>query len=173
MGNQASNGCCNDGYDPNALYDREEPLQPEEEAKFMNSVVNGCDTHIVFADGTSMPCSIVYDLAGDCLHLMVDDKRRVINLRDVEDVLGVDSVAGLSNVDKSMIIDPNIVAFRLGSTQKAILIRFDDKVECKGFYQFLKEIILENQQKTSEHESSTTSPPPEEQLTVPSQTVIF
>ncbi|GFE55124.1 IMC sub-compartment ISP3, putative [Babesia ovis] len=169
MGNQPSSVCCDAISDANAMLERHKELTPEEEIDFMNNMVNGCDTQIVFADGSSMPCTVLYDLAEDCLHLLVDEKKRVVPLRDVEEILGIDSVAGLSNVDKSLIIDPHIVAFRLLSTKKAILLRFEEIKDSQGFYHFLKEIIQENGETT--HQSVPSSPPPEDET--PSHTIIF
>ncbi|GIX63512.1 IMC sub-compartment protein ISP3 [Babesia caballi] len=173
MGNQPSTACC---YGPNGaslMSARDAPLKPEEEATFMNTVVNGCETEIVFADGNSMPCSVVYDLAEDCLHLVVDEKRRVIALGDVEEILGANSVAGLSSADQPLIMDPHIVAFRLTSTKKAILLRFKDVNASKGFYHFLKEIIRENAEKSQEAGSAPESAESEEEAQQPSHTVIF
>ncbi|ORM41809.1 uncharacterized protein BXIN_0592 [Babesia sp. Xinjiang] len=168
MGNQNSSGCCDAFCDTKNMLDRDELLTPEEEMDFMNAMVNGCDTHIVFADGGSMPCSVLYDLAEDCLHLVVEEKKRLIALNDVEQILGVDSVAGLSNVDKTLIVDPRIVAFRLKSTKKAILLRFQEVKESQSFHQFLKEIIRENAEKLQQPASSSIEP--EEET---SQTIIF
>ncbi|CDR93820.1 hypothetical protein, conserved [Babesia bigemina] len=174
MGNQPSSAQGDGKYDPNALFARDESLQPEEETYFMNHMVNGCETHIVFADGSSLPCSVIYDLAEDCLHLQVDDKRRVIALSDVEEILGVDNVEGLSNVDKALIIDAHIVAFRLSSTKKAILLRFNDLKESKGFYHFLKEIIQENAEKAPNPELlGADETAEEEEPNEWSQTIIF
>ncbi|EDO08619.1 hypothetical protein BBOV_III010670 [Babesia bovis T2Bo] len=169
MGNQTSSTCCDPVEGGDVLSDGEKALTPEEEIGFMNCMVNGCDTHIVFADGTSMPCSVLYDLAEDCLHLVVEEKKRVVPLSDVEQVLGADSVAGLSSVDKSLITDPHIVAFRLMSTKKAILLRFVELKDSQAFHHFLKEVIQENKDKASQPVPST--PPVEEEI--PSQTLIF
>ncbi|KAK1937336.1 hypothetical protein X943_001066 [Babesia divergens] len=153
MGNQPSSTCCDGLGDAEVLSVREERLNPEEETKFMTNMVNGCDTQIVFADGTSMPCSITYDLVDDCLHMMVNDKRRVVALSDVQELLEPYNVSGLSQVERAMIINPRIVAFRLTSTKKAILLRFNDLKESQGFYHFLKEVLQENAEKLANEDT--------------------
>ncbi|KAK1443965.1 PH-like domain containing protein [Babesia gibsoni] len=170
MGNQQSGSCCDGLIDSEVLTSREEPLTPEEETKFMSNMVNGCDTEIVFADGTSMPCSLMYDLAEDCLHMVVEDKRRIVALNDIYEILEADSVSGLSNMEKAMIINPCIVAFRLKSTRKAILLRFRDAKESQGFYHFLKDVIQDNEDKEGSDSAANMT---EDDTQVPSQTVII
>lgn len=141
MGNNLGAGsCCSNTA---KLPDDTDNLNESQEAELIKKLVNGCSIYIVFADGSRLPCCINYDLQRDSIYLTVEGQRRIIKLDTIKELFSPDSI-GISESELKLLKNDNIVAFKLSTTHKAILLQFQNKQDRDAFHYFLEQVINEN-----------------------------